>query len=229
MATTHPTVQSQHSSGKASTPRDVRPEERPAAPQGAGLRFERYYTAQGVDPYDTVEWETRDAVITNERGEVIFEQLGVEVPKTWSQTATNVVVSKYFRGHLGSPQREHSVRQLIGRVADTIAYWGRENGYFATADDADAFHAELTHMLLYQMACFNSPVWFNVGIEPKPQCSACFINSVEDTMESILAPRQAPRACSSSSARAPAATSPPCAPRASRWPAAAPPRGRSPS
>ncbi len=186
MATTHPTVQSQHSSGKVPTPREARPEERPAAPQGAGLRFERYYTAPGVDPYDTVEWETRDAVITNERGEVIFEQLGVEVPKTWSQTATNVVVSKYFRGHLGSPQREHSVRQLIGRVADTIAYWGRENGYFATADDADAFHAELTHVLLYQMACFNSPVWFNVGIEPKPQCSACFINSVEDTMDSIL-------------------------------------------
>ncbi|HEX9670799.1 MAG TPA: LAGLIDADG family homing endonuclease [Thermoanaerobaculia bacterium] len=186
MATTHPTVQSQHSSGKGSTPREGRPEERPAAPQGAGLRFERYYTAPGVDPYDTVEWETRDAVITNERGEVIFEQLGVEVPKTWSQTATNVVVSKYFRGHLGAPQREHSVRQLIGRVADTIAYWGRENGYFATADDADAFHAELTHVLLYQMACFNSPVWFNVGIEPKPQCSACFINSVEDTMDSIL-------------------------------------------
>jgi ribonucleoside-diphosphate reductase alpha chain len=186
MATTHPTVQSQHSSGKASTPREARPEERPAAPQGAGLRFERYYTAPGVDPYDTVEWETRDAVITNERGEVIFEQRGVEVPKTWSQTATNVVVSKYFRGQLDSPQREHSVRQLIGRVADTIAYWGRENGYFATADDADSFHAELTHVLLYQMACFNSPVWFNVGIEPKPQCSACFINSVEDTMDSIL-------------------------------------------
>ncbi|MGH8430800.1 MAG: vitamin B12-dependent ribonucleotide reductase, partial [Solimonas sp.] len=183
---TIPTVQAQHGSGKASTPRETRPEERPAAPQGAGLRFVRYYTAPGTDPYDTVEWETRDAVIVNERGEVIFEQRGVEVPKTWSQTATNVVVSKYFRGQLGSPQREHSVRQLIGRVADTIAYWGRENGYFATADDADTFHAELTHVLLHQMACFNSPVWFNVGIEPKPQCSACFINSVADTMDSIL-------------------------------------------
>ncbi len=188
MATLHSTVQSQQpSSGKGvPTPRETRPEERPAAAQGLGLRFERRYTTAGVDPYDTVEWEQRDAVISNERGEVIFEQRDVEVPRFWSQTATNVVVSKYFRGQLGSAQREWSVRQLIGRVADTIAYWGREAGYFATADDADAFHAELTHILLYQMACFNSPVWFNVGIEPKPQCSACFINSVEDTMESIL-------------------------------------------
>ncbi|HEX5761198.1 MAG TPA: vitamin B12-dependent ribonucleotide reductase [Thermoanaerobaculia bacterium] len=183
---TIPTVQSQHASGKPFTPRESRPEERPAAPQGAGLRFARRYTVAGVDPYDTVEWEIRDALITNERGETIFEQKSVEVPKPWSQTATNVVVSKYFRGQLDSPQREHSVRQLIGRVADTIAYWGRENGYFATADDADAFHGELTHVLLHQMACFNSPVWFNVGIEPKPQCSACFINSVDDTMDSIL-------------------------------------------
>jgi len=151
-----------------------------------GIRFERRYTAPGVDPFDAVEWELRDAVITNERGETVFEQRGVEMPKAWSQTATNVVVSKYFRGQLGTPQRERSVRQLIGRVADTIAEWGREGGYFASAADADTFHAELTHILLHQYACFNSPVWFNVGIEGKPQCSACFINSVEDTMASIL-------------------------------------------
>jgi ribonucleoside-diphosphate reductase alpha chain len=151
-----------------------------------GIRFERRYTTPGVHPFDAVEWELRDAVITNERGETVFEQRAVEMPKTWSQTATNVVVSKYFRGQIGSPQRERSVRQLIGRVADTIAEWGREGGYFASAEDADTFHAELTYILLHQYACFNSPVWFNVGIEPKPQCSACFINSVEDTMASIL-------------------------------------------
>jgi ribonucleoside-diphosphate reductase alpha chain len=188
MATLPSPVQSQQPSSGKPVPasRETRPEERPAAPQGRGLRFERRYTTAGVDPYDAVEWETRDAVITNERGEVIFEQHGVEVPRSWSQTATNVVVSKYFRGQLGHPQRESSVRQLIGRVADTIAYWGREAGYFASAEDGDAFHAELTHVLLHQMACFNSPVWFNVGIEPRPQCSACFINAVEDTMDSIL-------------------------------------------
>ena len=151
-----------------------------------GIRFERRYTAPGVDPFDAVEWELRDAVITNERGETVFEQRGVEMPKAWSQTATNVVVSKYFRGQIDTPQREKSVRQLIGRVADTIAEWGKEGGYFASAADADTFHAELTHILLHQYACFNSPVWFNVGIEAKPQCSACFINSVEDTMASIL-------------------------------------------
>ncbi|MEA2690777.1 MAG: ribonucleoside-diphosphate reductase alpha chain, partial [Acidobacteriota bacterium] len=151
-----------------------------------GIRFERRYTTPGVHPFDAVEWELRDAVITNERGETVFEQRAVEMPKAWSQTATNVVVSKYFRGQIGTPQRERSVRQLIGRVADTVAEWGREGGYFASAEDADTFHAELTHILLHQFACFNSPVWFNVGIEPKPQCSACFINSVEDTMASIL-------------------------------------------
>ncbi len=151
-----------------------------------GIRFERRYTTPGIHPFDTVEWETRDAVITNEKGETVFEQRGVEIPKSWSQTATNVVVSKYFRGQLGTRERERSVRQLIGRVADTIAEWGREGGYFASDEDAATFHAELTHILLYQVACFNSPVWFNVGIEAKPQCSACFINSVQDTMQSIL-------------------------------------------
>ena len=151
-----------------------------------GLHFERYYTTPGVDPFDTVEWELRDAMISNEKGEKVFEQKGVEMPKSWSQTATNVVVSKYFRGQIGSPERERSVRQLIGRVADTVAGWGRKDGYFATEADAQTFHAELKHILLYQYACFNSPVWFNVGIEEKPQCSACFINGAEDTMDSIL-------------------------------------------
>ncbi len=117
---------------------------------------------------------------------MIFEQLDVEVPKTWSQTATNVVVSKYFRGQLGTQERETSVRQLIGRVTDTMSDWGRKGGYFATEEDAQAFHDELTYILLHQYACFNSPVWFNVGIEEQPQCSACFINAVEDTMQSIL-------------------------------------------
>ena len=151
-----------------------------------GLHFERRFTGPGDDPFDLVEWEVRDAVIGDEKGNKVFEQKGVEVPKAWSQTATNVVVSKYFRGQLGTPERETSVRQLIGRVSDTLTAWGREGGYFATEADADTFHAELTHILVHQLACFNSPVWFNVGIEDKPQCSACFINSVQDTMESIL-------------------------------------------
>ncbi len=158
----------------------------PVSEAPRGSKFQRYYTTPGVHPYDLVDWELRDALITNERGEKIFEQKGVEMPKAWSQTATNVVVSKYFRGHLGALDRERSVRQLIGRVADTIAAWGRKGNYFATEADADTFHAELTHILLHQLACFNSPVWFNVGLEEKPQCSACFINSVADTMQSIL-------------------------------------------
>ena len=151
-----------------------------------GLEFERYFSTPGLDPFDAVEWETRDALIGNEKGEKVFEQKGVEVPKFWSQTATNVVVSKYFRGELGTPQRETSVRQLIGRVADSMTRWGRDGGYFASEESAAVFHAELAHILLNQYACFNSPVWFNVGIEEQPQCSACFINSVEDTMQSIL-------------------------------------------
>ncbi len=151
-----------------------------------GLTIKRRYTEPGVHPFDRVEWDIRDALIANEKGESVFEQLGVEAPKAWSQTATNVVASKYFRGQLGSAQRESSVRQLISRVADRIAAWGREGGYFSSEADAESFHAELTHILLHQYACFNSPVWFNVGIEERPQCSACFINSVEDTMQSIL-------------------------------------------
>ncbi|HEX6177231.1 MAG TPA: vitamin B12-dependent ribonucleotide reductase [Thermoanaerobaculia bacterium] len=151
-----------------------------------GIAVDRYFTRPGVDVYDTCEWELRSAVITNERGEVVFEQKDVEVPKFWSQMATNVVVSKYFRGHIGTPERESSVRQLIGRVVRTMTAWGREGGYFASETDGDTFRDELTHILLYQMASFNSPVWFNVGIEERPQCSACFINSVQDTMDSIL-------------------------------------------
>jgi ribonucleoside-diphosphate reductase alpha chain len=157
-----------------------------AAKPGGGLAYRRYFTRAGEDPFDAVEWELRDAVIGSEKGEKVFEQKGVEIPKFWSQTATNVVVSKYFRGHLGTPTRERSVRQLIGRVVDAMTGWGRTGGYFASEADAETFHAELEHILLHQYACFNSPVWFNVGIEEKPQCSACFINSVEDTMQSIL-------------------------------------------
>ena len=151
-----------------------------------GLTFKRLYTTAGLDPFDAIEWETRDARIASEKGEVIFEQLRVEVPKSWSQTATNVVVSKYFRGQLDTPERETSIRQLISRVTDTMTSWGLESGYFATQEDAEIFRDELTHILVNQYACFNSPVWFNVGIEDKPQCSACFINAVEDTMGSIL-------------------------------------------
>ncbi|MGC8785680.1 MAG: vitamin B12-dependent ribonucleotide reductase [Armatimonadota bacterium] len=152
-----------------------------------GLHVERYFTRPGVHPFDEVRWELRTASITGERGEVIFEQKDVEVPEFWSQLATNVVASKYFRGLLGSPQRERSVRQLISRVADTIAAWGRKDGYFATEEDADTFHKELIHLLLMQKASFNSPVWFNVGVPgERPQASACFINSVQDSMESIL-------------------------------------------
>ncbi len=151
-----------------------------------GLRFRRFFTNPGEDPFDSVEWELRKAVITGEKGEVVFEQNNVEIPRSWSQLATSVVVSKYFRGQLGTPEREHSVRQLIGRVVRTLRAWGEEQGYFASREDAETFSAELTHLLLHQKMAFNSPVWFNVGIEPRPQCSACFILSVEDTMESIL-------------------------------------------
>jgi ribonucleoside-diphosphate reductase alpha chain len=151
-----------------------------------GIEIERYFTKAGVDVYDTCEWELRNAGITNENGSIVFEQKDVEMPRFWSQMATNVVVSKYFRGHIGTPERETSVRQLIGRVVRTMTQWGREGGYFASEADGDTFRDELTHILLYQMASFNSPVWFNVGIEERPQCSACFINSVQDTMDSIL-------------------------------------------
>jgi ribonucleoside-diphosphate reductase alpha chain len=150
-----------------------------------GLTVERRFTRPGVHPFDEVEWEIRDAVIGNPDTPA-FEQRQVEFPKSWSQNATNIVAQKYFRGKLGSPERERSVKQMISRVAGTIADWGREGGYFATDEDGDAFEAELTHILLHQKAAFNSPVWFNVGFEDRPQCSACFILSVQDTMESIL-------------------------------------------
>ena len=154
--------------------------------EGVGMAFPRVFSRAGVDPFEDVEWETRSAVIGNDKGEVVFEQRGVEIPRPWSQQATNIVVSKYFRGQIGSPSRERSVRQLIGRVVDTIDRWAEEGGYFATPDDRQAFADDLKYLLLHQKAAFNSPVWFNCGFEPKPQCSACFINSVEDTMESIL-------------------------------------------
>jgi ribonucleoside-diphosphate reductase alpha chain len=150
-----------------------------------GLTCERRHTTPGIHPFDEIEWELRDAVI-GDPSKPAFEQRGVEFPKAWSQNATNIVAQKYFRGRLGSDERESSVKQMISRVAGTIAGWGREGGYFATDEDADAFEAELTHILLHQKAAFNSPVWFNVGFEEHPQCSACFILSVEDTMESIL-------------------------------------------
>ena len=152
---------------------------------GAGLSVERRFTEEGTHPFDAVEWELRDALIGDPESPA-FEQRGVEFPATWSQNATNIVAQKYFRGRLGSPERESSVKQMIGRVAGTIASWGRERGYFASEADAVAFDAELHHILLHQKAAFNSPVWFNVGFEESPQCSACFILSVQDTMESIL-------------------------------------------
>ncbi len=152
----------------------------------SGLEFERYFSRDGVDPFDEIEWELRSALIANERGELVFEQRDVEFPKFWSQQATNIVVSKYFRGQLATPQREHSVRQLVGRVVDTITMWARAQKYFASEDDLLAFSDDLKHLLVYQKGSFNSPVWFNCGFEKAPQCSACFINAVQDTMESIL-------------------------------------------
>src|SRR3954468_23654768 len=145
-----------------------------------GLTVERHFTEAGVDPFSTVEWEVRTAEVGG------FKQEGVEFPSTWSQNATNIVAQKYFRGRLDSPERESSVKQMIGRVAGTIGDWGRELGYFETSEDADAFQDELAWILLHQHAAFNSPVWFNVGFEEHPQCSACFILSVEDTLDSIL-------------------------------------------
>jgi ribonucleoside-diphosphate reductase alpha chain len=152
---------------------------------GDGVSIPRRFTQLGEHPFDCIEWEIRDALI-GDPADPAFEQRGVEFPSTWSQNATNIVTQKYFRGRADSPERESSVKQMIGRVAGTIANWGREGGYFSTDEDAQAFEDELTHILLHQMAAFNSPVWFNVGFEEHPQCSACFILSVEDTIESIL-------------------------------------------
>src|SRR6266851_1214642 len=160
--------------------------EKTAGVAGKGLSFQRYFTDGKKSPFDAVEWEKRTALIGNEKGVTIFRQEDVEVPKSWSQTATNIVTSKYFHGKPGTAQREGSVRQLIGRVVNTIVRWGGECGYFADAESRDAFRDELTHLLVEQKMAFNSPVWFNVGVQPKPQCSACFINSVSDNMESIM-------------------------------------------
>ena len=160
--------------------------EKTARDGGTGLVFQRYFTDGKKSPFDTVEWEKRTALIGNEKGVTIFRQEDVEVPKSWSQTATNIVTSKYFHGKPGTPEREGSVRQLIGRVASTIVRWGERGGYFADAASRDAFRDELMHLLVEQKMAFNSPVWFNVGVQPKPQCSACFINSVNDSMESIM-------------------------------------------
>ena len=151
-----------------------------------GLEFPRYFSRAGSDPFDEIDWESRSAVIGNEQGEVVFEQRDAEVPAFWSQQAANIVVSKYFRGVLGTPERERSVKQLIGRVVATVTGWARAGGYFAGEDDLQAFSGDLKHLLVFQKAAFNSPVWFNCGFEKQPQCSACFINSVDDTMESIL-------------------------------------------
>ncbi|HJU12706.1 MAG TPA: vitamin B12-dependent ribonucleotide reductase [Candidatus Binataceae bacterium] len=152
-----------------------------------GIGIDRLLTKAGVDPMSEVDWELRSAIIAGEDGRVVFEQRDIEVPREWSQTAANVVVSKYFRGGSpGNPKRETSVRQLIARVVDTISGWGEKQHYFASGEDRAAFEAELAYLLVHQMASFNSPVYFNVGIEPRPQCSACFILKVEDSMESIL-------------------------------------------
>ena len=171
---------------KATTTTPVEAASAEKSTDSRGLKFQRYFTEPGTHPFDQVEWEVRTALISNEKGEKIFEQKGVEIPKSWSMTATNVVVSKYFYGKLGSPERETSVRQLIERVARSIYQWGLEDGYFASREDADTYYHELCFLLVNQYMSFNSPVWFNVGKEERPQCSACFINSVKDSMDSIL-------------------------------------------
>jgi ribonucleoside-diphosphate reductase alpha chain len=165
----------------------VATKEREIGARHGGISLKRHFTKEGAHPFDQIEWETRDAVIPNyKEGGNAFEQREVEFPKTWSQNATNIVAQKYFRGPLGTPQRESSVRQMISRVVDTITGWGVKDGYFAGQADVRTFSDELTHLLVTQKAAFNSPVWFNVGVEPSPQCSACFILSIDDTMRSIL-------------------------------------------
>lgn len=169
--------------------RDAKAEKDPALSEvrrATSLCFKRLFSVAGRDPFSAVQWSRRQALISNEKGESVFVQDDVEVPASWSQMATNVVASKYFRGPLNTPERESSVRQLIGRVVETITAWGRKDAYFNSDEQAEIFRDELSTMLLQQYAAFNSPVWFNVGVEPQPQCSACFILSVDDTMESLL-------------------------------------------
>src|SRR5487761_1379088 len=154
---------------------------------GTGLRIGRIHTREGVHPYDEVTWERRDVVMTNWRdGTVNFEQRGVEFPDFWSVNAANIVTTKYFRGAVGTPQREHSLKQLVDRVVGTYVTAGREHGYFATDEDAQIFEHELAYALIHQIFSFNSPVWFNVGTSSPQQVSACFILAVDDTMDSIL-------------------------------------------
>jgi ribonucleoside-diphosphate reductase alpha chain len=150
----------------------------PAAPASRkGLRLERYFTKEGVHPYDEIEWERRDAIIPGEGGNV-FEQRGVEVPKFWSATATNVVASKYFRGKLTSPEREWSVKQMVDRVVDRITKWGIEGGYFSSDSDAQIFNVELKYLMVHQHASFNSPVWFNIGVEGRSAASLGVLHPV---------------------------------------------------
>src|SRR5919202_1050052 len=153
--------------------------------EAAALGVRRFFTIPGRDPFDEIEWELRDAFIPG-KDKPVFEQKNVEFPKFWSQTATNIVAQKYFRGRMTSPEREQSVKHMISRVVDTIGAWGRDGGYFADEEEAETFEAELKAILVNQLAAFNSPVWFNLAFEEKPQCSACFILSIEDSMESIL-------------------------------------------
>src|SRR5437016_2757287 len=155
------------------------------ADKTAGAAVKRYFTIPGRDPFEELEWELRDAFIAG-KDKPTFEQKGVEFPRFWSRTATNIVAQKYFRGRMSSPERERSVKEMIGRVVDTIAGWGRDGGYFANEEEAETFESELKAILVNQLAAFNSPVWFNVGFEKRPQCSACFILSIDDSMESIL-------------------------------------------
>ena len=166
------------------------------APQRQGIGIRRHFTTEGVHPFDTVTWELRDSRITNYRdGSVAFEQLGVEVPSTWSVNATNILAQKYFRGTLGTPERETSLKQVANRVVDTITAWGLKDGYFVSTEEAEIFRDELKYLIIHQKAAFNSPVWFNIGVKGVPQqASACFILAVEDSMDSIPigTPKKAP-------------------------------------